>query len=167
MSWLSKTVRKVKHEYGDVFGRDVANVLIDPFGVFDKDEDKKTASPALGAGYEPGAAPTRVMPGRNVAMQDALARSRLGIGNSRGRSRHVNPVGSNPQGSNISRTSQGGTTPAVQTGRNPPAENIILASTTLPAGRYSYLDLVLQSDVPITPDNPFYNMFNSKFARRL
>jgi len=152
MGWLSDTFDKV---------------FDDPFNLWKDKGDKDSGSSASPASIEPILPVTKLGANRSTAMQDALARNRLGIGNSRGRSRHVNPVGSNPKGSNISKTTQGGTTPAVQTGGNPPAENITPASATLPAGRYSYLDLVLQSDVPITPDNPLYSIFNSKFARRL
>jgi hypothetical protein len=160
------------------------------------------------------------MPGRNVAMQDALARSRLGIGNSRGRSRHVHPVGSNPAGSSrgvvgvpdpiygTGNTSSkdfkswedwsagkqyiwrglrgkdpltGEEAPALyvmdrlkwmqETGQTPIYDSKGKIGETQPmlmaAGRYQYLDLVLDVKEDVGPENPMYNLLRSNVTRRL
>lgn len=58
--------------------------------------------------------------------------------------------------------------PLIEASKEEPTDvNIDVENPILPPGRYSYLDLVIDSDVGIGPDSPLYNLLTSKFARRL
>ncbi len=58
--------------------------------------------------------------------------------------------------------------PLIEASKEEPTDvNVDVENPILPPGRYSYLDLVIDSDVRIGPDSPLYNLLTSKFARRL
>jgi len=88
MSWLSKTVKKISHAVGG------PDWLYYPFDVSD---DKKST---IGSGaIDPlTGAPELSQMGMFKSMSDFRLRRAMGIGGSRGASRVVNPIGSNPKG---------------------------------------------------------------------
>ena len=88
MSWLTKTVKKISHAVGG------PDWLYYPFDVSD---DKKST---IGSGaIDPlTGAPELSQMGMFKSMSDFRLRRAMGIGGSRGASRVVNPIGSNPKG---------------------------------------------------------------------
>ena len=111
----------------------------------------------------------------NTFMQDVRARARLGIGGSRLRSRVVNPFGSGP----LDRSTDypvtppqlqaaPSTTPTPSTLSTTPAPDLAPSvDASFEPGTYQYFDLVFTTDKYTTPDNPFYRLLQSKYARKV